>query len=313
MFHSAVEASQKSWFFYEPFTLISAYRDFQEKFVSTQSKYGKMVGRYATITNRKIFGITKSYLRTHTEVAEENIALLKNAIALWRTAGQTNDAIAPILFHYSWHCFNSFFAYTFLRWDPQHSNSHGIYVSNFSDDVGKIKITIKKDGLFQRLVDTWTCLGTSSAFSEFIPFRKSKSINFQPNQMYFLKQSNCIELDKLLKFNPTNDYERYYWKTYGRKNLLQNTSFRNSMNGPTRILRSYLMLFVASSIARYRPILWSSVLSGSDTHKSALSLEYRNSLLAYAQFGVNSVSFLQELSRFMTDLQNDRFEIGELP
>ena len=313
MFHSAVEASQKSWFAYEPFTLLSKYKSFQRNFIKLYAPYEYLVKSYRTTTKNQVFPITTDYLDSNLEVSEENVALLRNAIELWRNATQTTDAIAPILFHYSWHCFNSFFAYTFFRWEPPHSKSHGIYVSNLSDDVGKIMINIsKKDGIFQRVVDTWSCLGGSLALSEYLPMFKGDKIEFQTNQMPLFKKIKCLELSQLLDFKP-HEYEREYWKRFGREKLVQNHSFSNSMGTPTKIMQSYLTLFVASSVARYRPVLWSSILAGETEKKAHFALAYRNALLMYAEFGINSNSFLNRLGGLINDLITGKFELKHLP
>ena len=322
MFHSAVEAAQKSWFFYEPFTLLSTYKTFQKRFIDAYSPYEKLVERYRTVTKREIYPVTEEYLADN-KIAEENVALLKNAIELWRSASQTTDAIAPLLFHYSWHCFNAFFVYTFFRWKPQHGSSHGIEIPSetLNEDIMKLTLRFRKEekkegetrGLFQRLIDTWTLLGASPAFSAFLPVLEGSQIEFCPNQLFFLEKSKSLELAQLMKLDPVNDYERKYWSTFGREKLLQNTSFINSMNLPTRILQSYLLLFVASSVARYRPILWSSILSGGAESEAAFAFAYRSALLTYAQFGINSHSFLDQLASLMSNLMQGKFELKKLP
>jgi hypothetical protein len=116
----------------------------------------------------------------------------------------------------------------------------------------------------------------------------------------------------LLNFNPY-DHERAYWKEFGREKLVMNPSFNFWMGKPTRIVQSYLILFVASSIARYRPILWASILSGDTKEKADFALSYRDALLEYAQFGVNSASFLQLFSNLLNDLMQNKFELKHLP
>ena len=135
LFHSVTETEQKSWYSIEPFTLLSTYKNLQKKFITLYSPYEPLLKSYREATNTQIFSISDNYLNKNSEVPEENVALLKNAIELWRKATQTTHAIAPILFHYSWHCFNSFFAYTFFRWGQKHSQSHGVYVSNMTDEM----------------------------------------------------------------------------------------------------------------------------------------------------------------------------------
>ena len=339
LFHSAVEAAQKSWFFYEPIALLSTYKTYQKRFMEAYSPYEKLVERYRNVAKREIYLVTEEYLEEN-KVAEENIALLKNAIELWRSASQSTDAIAPILFHYSWHCFNSFFAYTFFRWEPQHGTSHGIELrlpcteteqrsskkteiseEKLNKDTMKLRLRFRKEdakegqtkGLFQRLVDTWTLLGCSPAFSAFLPVLEAGQIQFHPNQLFLLEESKSLELEKLLVFDPVKDYECKYWNTFGREKLIQNTSFSNSMNLPTCILQSYLLLFAASSVARYRPILWSSILSGGVVDEAAFALAYRKALLAYAQFGINSHSFLDQLESFLSNVSLGKFELRKLP
>lgn len=278
--------------------------------------------RYRNVTNREIYLVTEEYL-VKNKIAEENIALLKNAMELWRNASQATAAIAPILFHYSWHCFNSFFAYTFFRWEPQHGTSHGTEIPSetMNGDIRKLRLRFRKEdakdgqtrGLFQRLIDTWTLLGGSPAFSAFLPVLESGQIQFCPNQLFLLEESKSLELEQLIVFDPVNDYERKYWNTFGREKLIQNTSFSNSMNLPTCILQSYLLLFAASSVARYRPILWSSILSGAVAGEAAFALAYRKALLAYAQFGLNSHSFLNQLESPIYNLSLGKFELKKLP
>lgn len=308
MFHSVIEAGQKSWYSFEPFTLLSTYNTLQKKLIALFSPYESLFNSYRKATNTQIFPISKDYLDKNSEIPEENVALLKNAIELWRNAAQTTEAIAPILFHYSWHCFNSFFAYTFFRWGQKHSQSHGVRVSNMTDNIEKIKITLsKKDGVFQRTMDTWSCLGGNMAFSEVLPVHiKGYDFEFHSNQMPFFQESNSCELGQLLSFDPYN-HERLYWKKFGRKGLIMNPSFNFWMGTPTRIMQSYLILFVASSIARYRPILWASILSGDTKEKAAFALSYRDALLKYAQFGLNSTSFLHLSGKLFNDLMQDKF------
>ncbi len=312
MFHSVTEAAQKSWYSFEPFTLLSTYEMLQSKFIKLYSPYKSLLKNYRKATKIQIYPVSGNYLEKNPEVPEENVALLRNAIELWRNAAQTTEAIAPILFHYSWHCFNSFFAYTFFRWGQKHSQSHGVYVSNMTDEIEKIKITVSKtDGIFQRTVDTWSCLGGNLAFSSVLPALEGNGIVFRSNQMPFFQKSNCCELSQLLSFDPY-DHERLYWKKFGREERIMNPSFNYWMGTPTRIMQSYLILFVASSIARYRPILWASILSGKTQEKAAFALSYRDALLMYSQFGLNSTSFLHVFSELLNDIIQNKFELKQL-
>jgi hypothetical protein len=76
-------------------------------------------------------------------------------------------------------------------------------------------------------------------------------------------------------------------------------------------LCSYLILFVVSSIARYRQILRASILSGDTKEEAALALSYRDALLRYAKFGSDSASFLHLFSK-LDDLMQGKFELKHL-
>lgn len=323
MFRSAVEAAEKAWFFYEPFTLLYYYKEFQKKVIDVYSPYRYLVERYSKTVKRKVYPVTEEYLKENPEVADQNVALLKNAMELWRAASRTSDAVAPMLYHYSWHCFNSFFTYTFFRWEPQHASSHGIRIPSeaLSENIEDIKIRFRKEkeemtrGLFQRLIDTWTLLGASLAFSPFLPVFEGNEIKFESNKLYLLSKPNYLSLKQLLTFDPVEDFERKYWKVYGREKLLQNTSLSNSMNLPTNILKSYLIIFVASSLARYRPLLWTSVRVGENSDQTNFALYSRGALLDYALFNhlARNSSLLYQLSRLFGDIKKRKFELKKLP
>jgi hypothetical protein len=166
-------------------------------------------------------------------------------------------------------------------------------------------------GLFQRLIDTWTLLGGSPAFGKFVPLLQEQKITFFPNELCLLKESRCLELSELLDFNPKKCF-RQYSKTFGKK-LIHNSSFYNSTGMPTSILKGYVVLFVASSIARYRPILWGSILSGETQDKANFALAYREALLTFAQSGINSLSFLNRFSTLVFNIANGKFELRGLP
>ena len=151
------------------------------------------------------------------------------------------------------------------------------------------------------------------AFSAHIPAIEENKIKFQQNKLYFLQDSNELEVSRLLSFNPNEDFERNYWRTYGREKLLRNSSFATWGNGATRVLKNYLVLFVASSIARYRPNLWASTLLGETKNQADFTLATRAALLGYTQFGLNSTSFLHQLHLLINDLMKGKFELKGLP
>jgi len=159
-------------------TLLHPYKTLQFQIAKTFVPYKDAIRRYSERSNQSIEAITTEYLQEHPEVSIQNVALLKNAIELWKTASQTSDMVAPVLYHYSIHCFISFFNYTFFKWDPPHARSHGITISRWGKKLSDVEVGISqsKKSLFQRFVDTWILLGACLAFSPHLPIMETEEI-----------------------------------------------------------------------------------------------------------------------------------------
>lgn len=314
MFRSTIQEAEKAWFYYEPLTLRHTYEELLKRIIDAYAPYTHVVERYSQKVKRKVYPITKEYLEKKPEVADQNIALLKNAMELWRTASQTSDAIAPMLYHYSWHCFNSFFAYTFFRWEPQHASSHGINIPSetLSEIIEDTMIRFRKEehgitrGLFQRLIDTWTLLGTSLAFSSFLPIFEGNEIGFIVNNRYLLGNSNSLSLNELLTFDSGN-FERELYPDL-REKLINCPVLMNSISAPTNELRSHLIIFVASTLARYRPILWNSILLGENAVQSSFALHFRTALLEYTLGAHPTSGLLYQISQLLRGIMKGKFE-----
>jgi|GEM_PF-3032285 len=310
MWLSLPEDASQSWFAIEPLTLLYPYKTMQGQIADALAPYSNVAKLYSKVTGKSVKTLTKEYLEEQWEVSEQNVALLKNAIDLWKTATKTRDAIAPILAHYSWHCFNSFFMYTFFRWNPQHSKSHGITIE-LDDELAKIRIKISRarSGLFQRLVDTWTIIGTSLAFSKFMPIVKNHAVEFIPNEGYLpCVRAEFDELSpkQLMEFKP-EEYEKSLYATH-RNDLLSCSSFMgNSVSRPNTYFRSYLLLFLASSIARYRPVLWSTILSGRGELESRFALDSSEALLHYTLGRHRGLGLIDQVTRILGAIEKGQF------
>jgi len=307
MFRSIVEDSAKAWFFYESFTLPHYYQLLQKEIIKNYAPLQHIAEIYSEKVKRKIRPVTEEYLEKNPEISKQNVVLLKNAIELWREATHTTDAVAPILYHYSWHCFNSFFIYSFFHWEPIHSNSHGVGISNWCENVGEIQIQFLKQedvntkGIFQRLIDTWTLLGASTAFSSFLPVFEGREIGLIPNSYNLLKNSNSLKLKDLIDFNSLN-FEQSLNSDLGKK-LIVCPFLANSTSLPTDILRSYLIIFTASSLARYRPVLWNSVVLGERPEQAEFALQYRDALLEYTLGKkMQTLDFLNQVERIFRNV-----------
>jgi len=292
MFRSNLEKSYQYWLIYEFYSLLYNYKNLQKDIISAYSTDIEIIELYKKITNRSVHPITLDYLEKN-RIYEHNVSLIKNAIEMWRKAIETSDSIAPILFHYSIHCFMSFFNYTFFSWRLPHAKGHGITIS-LTDEIEEIKIIFQRNGIFQRLIDSWSLLGVPMLFSSVIPnindinvpFLIDNETPFKRNDMYPLFKKNKLSFLQFLQL----DIKKFSnnLRSESREGAINALHSSYSIVDANYGVLSYLILFIASCIARYRPILWQSLLQGNDKF-SALFIElYNDSLKNYVIGGGKS-------------------------
>jgi hypothetical protein len=277
------------WRNFETFTLLHPYKTLQGQISKTFVPLGDMVKRYSEISGHLVDVVTAEYSEEHPEVASQNVALLKNAIELWKVASQTSDMVAPVLYHYSVHCFISFFNYTFFKWTPEHVTSHGMFISKWSDELIDIEIEVTESNktVFRRFVDTGVLLGACLAFSPFLPTIEKEEITFVPNDDFLFKESKRISLKQLLAFDAKVFDETVNMKLTGKRFL---THFIDLTYSPSNFFRDYIVVFVGSSLARYRPYLWTDVLESGTAERADFALALTRALINIPRYFSASVS-----------------------
>lgn len=134
------------------------------------------------------------------------------------------------------------------------------------------------------MIDTWTLHGVPLAFSRFLPVLQDKKMKFVPNNNYLLKfkakkKYGEISLPELLAFN-SDDFENTLY-SQDKKRELFGLAYRSGISFPNKTLKGYLVFFVASTLARYRPVVWHSILAGENAEKSNFALCSLKALLDY--------------------------------
>ena len=230
-------------------------------------------------------------------LTSNNTALLRNASSFYEIAIKSNLETQPIYYYYSFLYFSSFISNTFLRFSSK-SPSHGLKTI-FSDSSNnlydrnltkvKIKNIIEEDiyvifhkfGSFQRFVDTLSLIGYQSIFSMF--YIQSHELNSQNlHYLIFNKEQRQFKFqnDNHFKIHE-NKSNTNYSKTISKYSLrvLCNYDLDKSINEATKYhghdvslydvslyLLSFLIIFVASNIARYKPYLWNIITRGEGTN-----------------------------------------------
>jgi len=297
------ERARERWRYYLNFIRLYPYETLQNQIIKAYKPYRAFVSKYSKITGRKVFPLDQQYLEKNPKVTNNNITLLKNAFQLWQDALNTSESIQPVLHHYCFHCFISFFNYSFFRWDPEHAKSHGVRISKWSEDILDIELQfLKKGGLFQRFIDTWTLLGGSLAFSQYIPIKKEE-LKFTENKNYIIDDSNKLTLKELIQFKP-RAFEKWVISDFANEWIRCDPLKSSAIMQINNNLKNYLILFVASSIARYRPYLWELILSGKTPEQSRFA---RASITALFDLSINNL--LNNVKDLFWSIETQSFSI----
>jgi len=303
LFFEDENASQR-WRYYLHLSRFHPYTTLQKQIIKVYEPYQSLISKYSSECERNIHPLETQYLEEHPEVSLQNIALLKNSMQLWKDASNTSEAIAPVLHHYCFHCFISFFIYTFFRWEPEHTKSHGVRLSKWSENIPEIEIQfIEKGGLFQRFVDTWTLLGASLAFSPVMPIFEEDEIIFIKNNDYILKDKKYLTLKELTEFKP-REFEKKVLKKFGDKLIKCHFIGGSAIMQVNNNLKNYLILYLASNIARYRPYLWEIILDGKTFEYSNFA---RDSTTALYDLSINNL--LGNVQDLFWSIENQYFSI----
>jgi len=233
-------------------TLPYYYKEFQKYIISGTIKQEDLSTR---LTKFKQIATKHQACNINNEDLEylslQNSIFLKNAKELWNESKRVSDRVRPILAYYAHQQYAAFFIYTLFRYPiTSASVGHGLSIEwgeGKKPSVSGIKVKLLENGFFRRLVDTFTIIGTPTAYGSWLPFEG----NFCENSLDSrLKVGEKIGLPSIMNFSSDNFIKEYTAKF--------------SIAGPyiDRLLTNFVLLFVASNIARYRPQLWGQVLAG---------------------------------------------------
>jgi len=166
-----------------------------------------------------------------------NTIFLKQSEILSDTAKNSDDVVKPILYYYAEQSLFAFFLYSIFSYDEA-SKHHGLIVN--SKSINEISVTILKHGFFQRIVDAYSVFEAGPIYSPII-FENSGFI--KNDKDYSIINKTEFTLDELIKIQQNND----------------------NVNGNHKDITDYLLMFVASFLARYKPAIWNEILEAKRT------------------------------------------------
>jgi len=173
------------------------------------------------------------------EFLPKQTVMLSQAEYLGKIAKSAPIEAKPILYHYAENSLFSFFVYSIIAFTPTHSSSHGMQI-RWNSNIDDIEVSFSDSGFFSRIVDCYTICGCESSFS---------SIEYNKTSQSFTGRQHAFSL----RNNPTIKV----------KDLIQHRlNLGSTSSGFQCDVIDFVLLFVCSSLARYRPYMWIELTRG---------------------------------------------------
>ncbi len=260
--------SQNLWGVFEHLKLEYTYKDFQKKIINKLRENKKNeLERYNILRIHDCPSFIQ--LDDQEDLVRQNTIFLRNSHEFWKEAQEVTEFIRPVLYHYSFQQFSAFFIYTMFKW-PMLSSGHGIRCL-LSNDLSETKIEFKVTGFFKRLLDTFIVLGRPTAYGPWIPLWSQEGIVFCDNIVDLRMPTDKVKLVDLLDFKP-HDFMKKIGEKYPNAHYDRGLDYR---------LTDYLVVFIASNIARYRPSLWRKIIYGSGEIEAHFNQRLRTAYINY--------------------------------
>lgn len=184
---------------------------------------------------------------------------LKNSKEFFKFGKIASSDTAPIFYYYSISYLFSFLLYSLVYFNKPKPH-HGIYV-NTDNGISSIRYNYNiRGGFFERVVHILSMLDYPSSFSSFISSidNDDQRILVPQNTDISISNEKSLLLDKLLEYDSCTDYNKLgHDITYRIPELRYEKT--------SAILRDFILIFVASAIARYKPALWRDIYSGENS------------------------------------------------
>ena len=226
-----------------------------------KSSYSPKRDRPSSIDQKKLHD--KNWLR---DLIFENVTYLKNAKVFHELGSNVSVDIKPILLYYSSTYLYSFFINSLIFYENKRDH-HGIKISVEEKDINRIRIRLLEDGFFPRLVKTLSFLHYSSIFSDFIiDFEKKgseieKPVFYQNRNEFIIGNGDGFLLQQLL--DADSAVCQYELNKFRLKHSV--LDMQSKFINTSELLKNYILLFVACSLARYNPLVWRKIYEGEKT------------------------------------------------
>lgn len=218
------------------------------------------------------------------EFAEELAIKIDAGLNFASLAETANHHIKPILLYYACAHLSGVYTRFLFEWDRDNRN-HGLSCSHHPGDVSKTKVSVSNNGQFARLAATCFLLtGSPSCFSTLVTYSTAPTAHTESGGHLekFGKNEkdapvNSLTLDQLLNF----DFAK-------RLQLVRNHFGFHKFKGlpTTAFLIDIIILFVASSLARYDVLGWQQILDGKN---NSYRIQFEEAFERFQRFMVDAL------------------------
>ena len=259
------------WVQFEHLKLEYTYGDFQRTVIKNLlKKKSRDLGRYSKRRTRDHPLLIR--MEDQESLVRQNTIFLRNSSEFWEAAQEVTEFIKPVLYHYSFQQFGAFFVYTMFKW-PMPSSGHGIRCQ-LSENIEEIGVEFRATGFFKRLLDTFIVLGRPTAYGSWIPLGSKEGVVFKENTIPLRIPTDRVKLTEILDFKPLSFAKAF-------KSMHPNAHYDRGLDYR---LTDYLVIFIASNIARYRPNLWRMIISGRSKTEARFNLRVKTAYVNYVDF-----------------------------
>lgn len=224
--------------------------------------------------------------RIDATVAEDSALRLKAAADFMQMAAEATAETSPILLHYGAAHATGVYSRAFFSWQHD-SRTHGLAVTHRPGDLGKTEVRFETTGHFQRLAGaSFLLTGSPTPYGELYTYAGAAAADTSPGAPFerFAQTSTGLRptsttLDDLLTMDLAAAVER----------VRSHCGLHKWRGLPTTLfLYDFLLIFLASSVARYDVRGWQSVLEG---RRNEYRLRFDAAAERFLAFGLHYVAY----------------------
>jgi hypothetical protein len=204
--------------------------------------------------------LRKGLPRRTTDVLSTRI---DSALKLLEQAEREGPINRPIDVYYSCSTLCEVYSRIFFTWGANERKGHGISCRHQDDRrrVGQSTVNVQPNGTFPRLETTLFLLwGWPSCFSDLVTYSSRPTAHTGPGE--YLEKFCAQEVGTPLTQQTLEDLYGFDYTAQVRALRLRHGFHKFNGLTPTAFLLDYMVLFVASSLARYDAAGWHEVLAG---------------------------------------------------